>query len=200
LSSLCHYWCLLVASLPPGSVAAGSVAAGAQSDAVGNAVQPACQGILLTDGIRLAGEDNECGLESVLGILVARQRTTTDIPDQPFVPAQQHRKRLLTTPAQVEVKKLPVGQVPDFLGIDQVANVLQDGVESVWDHVRHPTPPDECGARCQLAREIRQAGSLPHIRSGALIHRHGVPALPLYSSHRGVDATAFFVTACKSTP
>ena len=139
LSSLCHGACLSIPGLPPGRVAAG-----AQRDAVSNAVQPARQGIVLANGTRLASENDERRLEGILGILTAGQRAPADIPDHPLMPAQQFREGVLATIVQVEVQKLPIAQTPGFLGVDQVRDVLQDIVQSACDHVGIPCCPRAC--------------------------------------------------------
>jgi hypothetical protein len=92
------------------------------------------QGILLADGRRLAGEDDKRGLESILGILVMAQGAAANIPDEPLMPAQEHRKRLVVVLAEVEMQKPAVTEVPGLLGIDQVANVLQDCMGCVGGH------------------------------------------------------------------
>src|SRR5262245_23427985 len=89
---------LSVAGLPPGRVTPG-----AEGSAVSDAVQPARQRILLADGRRLAGEDDERGLECILGVLVMARHAEADIPDQPLMAAQEHCKRVMVVLDGVEV-------------------------------------------------------------------------------------------------
>src|SRR5262249_50218260 len=63
------------------------------------------------------------------------QGAAANIPDQPLMPAQEDRKRLVVVLAGVEVQKLAVAQVPGLFGIDQVTNVLQDCIGSVCGHI-----------------------------------------------------------------
>ncbi len=108
---------------------------------MGDAVQPARQGIVLANGTRLASEHDESRLEGILGILAARQRTPANIPDHPLMPAQQFREGVLATIVEIEVQELPIAQVPGFLAVDEVTNVLQDSVQFACDHVGNPCRP-----------------------------------------------------------
>jgi len=76
LIGLCHGSCLSVAGLPPGRVAPG-----AQCDAVGNAVQPARQGILLADGSRLAASTTNVAWKASSASWWQGNAQTADIPD-----------------------------------------------------------------------------------------------------------------------
>ena len=70
-----------------------------QRHAVGDAVQPGGDRVTLADRRGLAGEDEERGLEGVLGVLLLTQHVAADAPNKPAVALQQGSEgRLLGAP------------------------------------------------------------------------------------------------------
>jgi hypothetical protein len=68
-----------------------------QGNPVGDAVQPAGHRLALADGGGAAGQDQEGGLESVLGVVLVVQDVPADAPHQPAVTVQQRCKGVLST-------------------------------------------------------------------------------------------------------
>jgi len=63
------------------------------SDAVGDAVQPAAQRLLFANGCGRACQDEERGLQRVLGIVLMAQHTAADREDHLAVPLDHGSKR-----------------------------------------------------------------------------------------------------------
>ena len=60
---------------------------------VGHAVQPAADRVPFANAAGLAGEDEEGGLKSVLGVCVIAEQTPTNVHDHRLVAPDQFRER-----------------------------------------------------------------------------------------------------------
>ena len=72
----------------PGPRPFGGVAAGPGGHPAGHAVEPAAEPIAPADRAGPAGQDQECGLEGVLGVVGVAERAPADAPDHRPVPPQ----------------------------------------------------------------------------------------------------------------
>ena len=77
---------------------------------VGHAVEPVGDHLPRHDGSRLADEDEEGGLEGVLGVVVAVEDPAADAPDHRAVPLHQGGERRFLAAAEVALQQLPIGQ------------------------------------------------------------------------------------------
>src|SRR5262245_11702756 len=91
---------------------------GAAGGAVGNAVQPARERSGLADGGGPAGEDEERGLEGVLGEVGPAEDAPTDAPDERAVTAEQDREG---------IRIAAVGELFEQLGVGQLGGPGQAG-------------------------------------------------------------------------
>ena len=77
---------------------------------MGHAVQPVADLCSGPDGRRLADEDEESGLERILGVVVIAQNTAADAPDHSGMPAHEHFESRCVLPAEEALQQLPIGQ------------------------------------------------------------------------------------------
>src|SRR5262249_34454816 len=103
--------------------------------AQGHAVKPARYGPLVRDRRRLAGQDEESRLESVLGILMMVQLVPDDIPHQLAMPLHKGGKGILVPVADVKAQQFAVTELADPLRGDAAPDMLQDRVQSLVGHV-----------------------------------------------------------------
>jgi hypothetical protein len=107
--------------------------AGPQTKAVGDAVQETWQRGGVADGGGPAGQDEEGGLEDVLGVLLVAQRPPADAPDMGAVPGHQRREgRLVAVPKALEAFAIGRGRAAPPL--QEAAHVPQ---QHPGPHVRH---------------------------------------------------------------
>ncbi len=103
------------AALAPGTGFAGQ--------AGGDAVQEAADGLPATDGARLAGQDEEGGLEDVLGVVEVAEEAAADAQHQPPVALHQRREGRLVAAGGEALQQLPVAQCGQARGRQQPAQV-----------------------------------------------------------------------------
>jgi hypothetical protein len=72
------------------------------------AVKPVGQGFRAPDGVRLAGQHQERGLEAVFRVLLLTQDLAADAQDHGPVPMHQLRERLLIAPGREALEELSV--------------------------------------------------------------------------------------------
>jgi hypothetical protein len=77
-------------------------------DLIGNAIKPVPDIPPRDDGCRLADEDEERGLEGVLGVLVALESAVTDAPHHPGVSPHDGGKSRLVVPLDETGKQFTV--------------------------------------------------------------------------------------------
>src|SRR5262249_51862312 len=96
----------------PGSCPArrGAGRQGPRGDAAGNPVQPAAEGVPLPDRLRLAGEDEEGGLEHVLGVLLVPEDGPGGVEYDGPVPLDQRGERGLVPVGGEPVEQEAVGR------------------------------------------------------------------------------------------
>src|SRR5262249_12258266 len=137
--------------LPPGEVRGGRtrglsgslglVAAAAgpgpprlHGDAVSDPVQPAGDGTFLDDGAGLAGQDEERGLEGVLGVLFLAQETAADAHHQRAVALHEGREGGILTQGGEPAQRLAIAQLAGGLGVNPLAQVLQQRTHWLAGH------------------------------------------------------------------
>ena len=76
--------------------------------------------------MRLADEDEEGGLQGVLGIVVVAEDTATDAPDHRAVPPHQRFEGRSFSAAHEALQQLSVGQVRSLQQLQGAAQVLDD--------------------------------------------------------------------------
>jgi hypothetical protein len=81
-----------------------------QGCAVGDSVEPVSNLLRRLDGRCLANQDQERGLESVLGVLLVVQHAPTDAQDHRTMPTDQGLERRDVPRGHVPFQKLPVGR------------------------------------------------------------------------------------------
>jgi hypothetical protein len=104
----------------------GGVGLGPDRQAVGDLVQPVAHGLGLADRVGLAGEDEEGGLESVLGVVQAAEHAPADAQDHGAVPLDQGGEGRLLPPLGEALEQLRVAEVRDTLGASQAAEVAEN--------------------------------------------------------------------------
>jgi hypothetical protein len=91
---------------------------------VGDPIQPTRQRGPAADGGCLAGQDEEGGLENVLGVLLVVKHPATQVEDHRAVPPYENGKRLHVFPAEKGVKEFLIrpdsiarcsGYLPDVM-------------------------------------------------------------------------------------
>ncbi len=98
-------------------------------DPKGHAVQPARQRVAPPDRSGRPGQDEERGLESVLGLVMIAQDRLTDPTDHGPVPFHQRRERQLVSPGCEHLQQVPVADSRDRPGLEEEAEVaLHRGV------------------------------------------------------------------------
>src|SRR5262249_37229941 len=90
---------------------------------------------------RLANQDQEGGLEGVLGVLVGAEDAAANAPDHGAMPLHQGGKGCLFPAGDVALEQLPVRQVR--LGQASPAEVLNDAAELAGSH---RIPPSVAGS------------------------------------------------------
>ena len=88
-----------------------------------------------SDRRRLADEDEEGGLEGVLGVVVVAEDTAAHAPDHRAVPPHQGCKSRLVTAAEVVLQQLPIGQPRPIPQKHRPAKVLDDLAHLAGRHV-----------------------------------------------------------------
>src|SRR5262245_48162462 len=86
----------------------------------------------------LTGQDQERGLERILGVVLVVQPVPAHAPDQPAVPAQQRRERGLVALADEALEQLAVGLPGGW--ISEPLNVPQNGADLCASHDSPPPP------------------------------------------------------------
>jgi hypothetical protein len=95
---------------------------GADGDTPGDAVEPGTEGVATPDRARLADQDEESGLEGVLGVVDVGQRAASDAPDHRPVQFHQRGEGQLgggALPFEELVEQLAVGHAGDGPRVDQ---------------------------------------------------------------------------------
>ncbi len=115
-----------LAFLPLGLLAVpGSLGACLKGDAAGRPMQEAGDRLGLAERCRLAGEDQEGGLQGVLGVLDVMQHLPADAPDHRPMPLDQRGEGLfIVEPDQLH--QLAVGKPAQLGAARQRAEMLQD--------------------------------------------------------------------------
>ena len=90
-------------------------------------MEPAAQGIAGVDRARLAGQDQERGLESVLRIVVVAQDGAAGRRDHRPVPRHQGREGRAIVRCGIAAQQLPVADPDRRTASEEVAEVLQAG-------------------------------------------------------------------------
>src|SRR5207249_4128667 len=112
---------------------------GLDGQMVGHLVQPAGEGRLLADSGSLAGQHQEGGLESVLGIMPMTQLAAADIPDHRPVPLYQLGKGGFVTAGGKAFEKLAVGQPGRGFGSEFPPEMPQKEAQG---YARHGSAPE----------------------------------------------------------
>jgi hypothetical protein len=124
--------------LPVGFSFAGPAAGGAglcfNSDVVGDPIQPATDRLVLLNRTGLLCQDQEGGLEGVLGVMQVTQHASTHSQHHRAVTPQESRKGIPIAVAGEALQQLAVGVL--FVGVaaGQASEVLQDGTELCGTH------------------------------------------------------------------
>src|SRR5262249_42342100 len=84
---------------------------------------------------RLADEDQEGGLEGVLGVVVIAEDPAAHGPDHRAMPAHQGGQRRLVPAAEVVLQQLPIGQARPTPQKHGPAQVLEDLARLACRHV-----------------------------------------------------------------
>ena len=106
-------------------------------------MEPAGNRFEFVNGSHSAGEDEERGLESVLGILFLVQQAPADAQNQAAVPLDNGRKRHFIAESEKPTEKLRVGQIRKR---PTVAERAQNRVELRFGHEAHDTPKNDTAA------------------------------------------------------
>ncbi len=111
--------------------------AGAGRDAQRDAVEPAPDRSPVADGGGAADEDQERGLEGVLGVVIVAQDRVADAEDHRPVPLDQDGERpfgdllgAFSEPAQ----EFGVGQAADAARVEEHLDIPKDGFVSIPQH------------------------------------------------------------------
>src|SRR5262249_25035286 len=97
-----------------------------ESAAVGDTVQPTPQRRRFANGRRLASEDEEGCLESVLGVGLVAQHAAADVKHHRAVTEQERVKGGLVSLANEALEQVVVGQLPHALVEGDPADQLED--------------------------------------------------------------------------
>ena len=90
-------------------------------------MQPARQRIGIADRVGLAGEDQEGGLESILGVVqVAKHAPANAQNHRPMAPGQRRESGLLALGAKA-LQQLSICQLGGVRGAPQLLQMLYDG-------------------------------------------------------------------------
>jgi hypothetical protein len=89
-------------------------------------VEPAAQGLPLADGSGPAGQQQERGLEAVLGVFHPAEHPPADAEDHRPVPLEERCERRLVSPAEVGREQLAVRFLTVFPGRGERPQVLHD--------------------------------------------------------------------------
>ena len=114
--------------------AAGGRGPGTPGEAVGDGVKPARQGPAPVQRRGLAGEDEEGGLEGVLGVLLLAQHPPAHAQHQRPVAPHQLRKRLAVPVVCVPFEEPAIPRLRALSGADQPAEVPQNGSQGSRRH------------------------------------------------------------------
>src|SRR5262249_7249931 len=112
----------------------------AQRDAIRHLEQPAADRLTFADGAGLAGEDEEGGLEGVLGVVRVAKETQTEIEYHRPVPPDEDLERRLLAAADERFQQLGVGQRAAAVAADEPAQLLGDTLQR---RARHVAPSSE---------------------------------------------------------
>jgi len=112
------------------------VGAGAEGEAIRDLVEPAAQPLVAHQGRGLARQDEEGGLEGVLGAVNVVQHAAADAEDQRPVTAHQHLDGGFVAVGHEPLQQLTVRHCRRRHAADQVAEVLQQGVGMGLGHAR----------------------------------------------------------------
>src|SRR5262249_22190230 len=100
---------------PPLLAPPGRGPSGRGGPAAPHSVERAGQGLALADRAGLPGQEEEGGLEGVLGILLLAQGAAADAQHHRPVPPQQRLERRLVVPGQEGVEQVTVGLLDPLL-------------------------------------------------------------------------------------
>src|SRR5262249_39581762 len=96
-----------------------------EGGSVRDTVQPTPERRRLANGRRLASEDKESGLESILRVRLVGHHATADVPYHRAVPTEQNIKGDRISMVLELPEQILVGQLPPPLVVDDVADQLQ---------------------------------------------------------------------------
>jgi hypothetical protein len=105
-----------------------------QGAAVGGPVEPAAHGRRLSDLGRLFGQDEEGGLEGVLGVLSVGEDVAADAPNEGAVPLHKGGKGGLVVLNRETFQELGVGPILGGPSGGQVVDVSEEGSQLSGGH------------------------------------------------------------------
>jgi hypothetical protein len=123
---------------------ADSLRPGADSDPAGYAIEPACNRRASADRTRLAGEDQERGLEGVVGIVGFPEHAPADTQHHRTMPSDQGCESGLTAPitsTQVPFQQVRVACRSNGPAIEERGKAVENGSEALAFHGSSPEDP-----------------------------------------------------------
>ena len=102
----------------------GLVGADAKGQAVRDGVQPVPQRLAAVKRRGLAHQDEECGLEGILGGLIVVQHAAADAEDHRSVPSHQRLEGQLVALGRVTLEQLPLGQTGETPPLQEPFDLL----------------------------------------------------------------------------
>jgi hypothetical protein len=152
---------------------------------VGGAEQPRAEGRRPADGLRVAHEDDEGGLEGVLGVGLIRQDLAAGGQDAGPVPADDGLERGVVAVAAEPDEQVGVREVGEVVGGQGVGEVADQAGEGLGRHGRASGGTAAPDSVTPTGRRPQQFfGGLPH----QLRRQEGVQLLP----RRLADIEALF--------
>jgi hypothetical protein len=119
------------------SLASGLPNSGSPAEVHGYPVQPCGQRCLLADGTGLPCQDQEGGLEGILGVLFIAKHPPADTQNQGAMPPKKHGEGSLVTTLDESAEQFPVVLVAVF-GSSENPNVPQHLCQNARTHLRPP--------------------------------------------------------------
>jgi hypothetical protein len=104
----------------------------------GDPVQPVGQQRARRDGSGLAGQDEEGGLERILGVVVVAEGTAADAPDQRAVPAHEGREGGFIAVSHETLQQVFIGHASPVPQQRGCAQVLDDPAHPAGRHAHPP--------------------------------------------------------------
>ena len=102
----------------------GLVGAGAKGQAVRDCVQPVPQWLAAVKRRGFAHQDEECGLEDILGGLSVVQHAAANAQDHRSVPSHQRLEGQLVALGRVTLEQLPFGQASETPPLQEPFDLL----------------------------------------------------------------------------